>query len=193
LDQKHMNIYMVKDGFWIDIHLSKVNYRESDHRHFDKVLASTKIIDGYTQTATDNFLYGSYFYLRDDPGRAIFYYEKALKCHSESPSLEPDLWRITVDNLAVAYGMSGDLANSERLLLDAIRQDPSYPMFYYNLACTYAEMGDKTDAINNLVKAYERKNNMIAGEQLPNPREDLSFRMLLDDPAFVAALTNLEL
>lgn len=192
LDQKHLNIYMAKDGFWIDIHLSKVNYREADRAHFDKVLASTRIIEGYIQTAMDNFLYASYYYMRDDLGNAIVYYEKALQGHLGASPLDHDLWRVSVDNLAMAYGISGDLANSERVLLEGIKQDPTYPMFYYNIACTYAEMGDKSNAIANLRRAFEHRDNMIAGEKFPDPRKDSSFKLLLDDPAFVTVLTENE-
>lgn len=192
INQKNFNVYMARDGFWIDIHLSKLYYRESDQRQFEKVLDGIRIIDDYNQTATDNFLFGSYFYLKNDLEKAIAYYEKALKCHPSDSLPERNLWRVTVDNLAMAYGLNGDLANSERVLLEGIQQDPSYPMFYYNIACTYAGMGEKANAIANLRKAYERRANMIVGEEFPDPRKDPSFKLLLNDPAFVTVLTDHE-
>lgn len=34
LKQQHMNAHFVKDGVWIDMHLSKVDYREADRKLF---------------------------------------------------------------------------------------------------------------------------------------------------------------
>ena len=34
VDQKNMHAYFVRDGFWIDFHLSQMAYREADHDRF---------------------------------------------------------------------------------------------------------------------------------------------------------------
>jgi hypothetical protein len=34
LRQQHMNAHFVKDGVWIDVHMSKVNYRQTDRELF---------------------------------------------------------------------------------------------------------------------------------------------------------------
>lgn len=43
VDQKHFNAYLVRDGFWIDVHLSKMQYRERDREKFEKILESIRI------------------------------------------------------------------------------------------------------------------------------------------------------
>ena len=43
MDQQHLNAYISKDGIWIDIHLSKMNWQEeSDRPAFDAILDSVR-------------------------------------------------------------------------------------------------------------------------------------------------------
>lgn len=57
-------------------------------------------------------------------------------------------------------------------------------MFYYNLACAYAEMNNLDDAIKNLKLAFSHKANLIPGERMPDPAGDDSFARFLSDPRF---------
>ena len=43
LRQQHMNAHYVVDGVWIDVHMSKVDYRESDRKIFVDFLRSIRI------------------------------------------------------------------------------------------------------------------------------------------------------
>jgi hypothetical protein len=45
LNQKHHNAYIAKDGVWIDIHLSKVNYTPGEEKRFFAILDSVKFVD----------------------------------------------------------------------------------------------------------------------------------------------------
>ena len=38
IDQKNMHAYFVKDGYWIDIHVSKVSYQEADRNLFVELI-----------------------------------------------------------------------------------------------------------------------------------------------------------
>lgn len=42
LRQQHMNAHYVKGGIWIDVHLSKVNYKKSDRELFLKFIHSIR-------------------------------------------------------------------------------------------------------------------------------------------------------
>jgi hypothetical protein len=64
-------------------------------------------------------------------------------------------------------------------------------MFYYNLACAYAEMHDLDNAITNLKSAFEYKENMISGERIPDPATDDSFTRFLKNEKFRLALDEL--
>ena len=87
--------------------------------------------------------------------------------------------------------MRGDLKKAHALLDDAIKQDPDYPLNYYNLACAFAEDGDKAKLLTNLSLAFQYKKNVLSGEQMPDPRSDSSFQKYVRDPDFVKLMTDL--
>lgn len=47
LNQKNLNAFLVKGLFWIDIHVSKVNFSSEDYKLFESILKSVKINDSY--------------------------------------------------------------------------------------------------------------------------------------------------
>ncbi len=102
-----------------------------------------------------------------------------------------DQHRILVDQLVIAYGISGNLKKAHSLLDDAIRQDPDYPLNYYNLACAFAEEGDKAKMLANLSMAFQRKDHVLKGEQMPDPRTDDSFQKYVHDDDFVKLMKRL--
>jgi len=99
--------------------------------------------------------------------------------------------RILTDQLVMAYGINGDLKKAHTLLDDAIKQDPEYPLNYYNLACAFAEDGDKAKLLVNLALAFQHKNNALSGEQMPDPRADSSFQKFVRDPDFAKLMRDL--
>src|SRR5437899_2875601 len=95
----------------------------------------------------------SAFYLNEDYKHAIVGYEKALDLEKKQRTLSETLWRVLVDNLGMSYGITGDLKKAKETFEYGLSKDPKYPMFHYNLACTYAEMGDMDKTISNLNQA----------------------------------------
>jgi tetratricopeptide (TPR) repeat protein len=134
---------------------------------------------------------GSVFYLQHDFKRAIPPYQRAVDLEKEKSTLDKTLWRVLVDNLGMAYGISGDLKKAKETFEYGLSKDPKYPMFHYNLACTYAEMNDVDKAILYLKQAFEYRENMIKGEPMPDPRTDSSFERFLNNDKFVKALREL--
>ncbi|MDX6406005.1 MAG: hypothetical protein QOH70_3460 [Blastocatellia bacterium] len=128
---------------------------------------------------------GSAFYLEHDFKRAIPPYQKAVDLEKEKPTLDKTLWRVLVDNLGMAYGISGDLKKAKETFEYGLSKDPKYPMFHYNMACTYAEMNDVDKAIIYLKQAFEYKENMIKGEPMPDPRTDSSFERFLNNDSLL--------
>jgi tetratricopeptide (TPR) repeat protein len=118
-------------------------------------------------------------------------YEKALALEKGGRHLSTDQHRIVTDQLAMAYGISGRLGKARDLLDAAIRQDPGYPLNYYNLACTFAEQGDEDKMLANLDLAFQRKANVLKGEQMPDPTADPSFHRYVRDPGFVSLMRKL--
>jgi tetratricopeptide (TPR) repeat protein len=92
----------------------------------------------------------------------------------------------------MSYGISGGLQQAKVTFEYGLTQDPEYPMFYYNLACTYGEAKNMQQAIEELRLAYKYKANIIAGETLPDPLKDDSFRLFVNDDGFVKAVTDMQ-
>jgi tetratricopeptide (TPR) repeat protein len=135
---------------------------------------------------------GSAHYIRNDYKKAIIPYSKALELEKKEPTLDKTLWRVLIDNLGMAYGVSGQLAKAKETFEYGLSKDPSYPMFYYNLACTYGEMNDLDNAIVNLELALQHKDNAIPGEGMPNPATDSSFERFLKNERFRKVLSDIE-
>src|SRR6202041_2155860 len=89
-----------------------------------------------------------------------------------NPQLDRTSWRGLVENLGMAYGITGDLPHAEVSFNYGLSKDPDYPMFYYNLACVNAERIGMDKTIDYLKKASPLKANPIAGEGMPDPRQD---------------------
>ena len=136
---------------------------------------------------------GSISYRKNDYKEAAMYYQRALDLEKKKRTLPQDLWRVLVDNLAMSYGIPGDLKKSKEVLEYGISQDPKYPNFYYTLACAYAEMNDLDHTISSLKTAFDYRANTISGETLPDPRKDDSFQRFMNEPRFKKLLASLPL
>src|SRR2546421_863549 len=134
---------------------------------------------------------GSKFFLDGDYKRAIPPYQKALDREKEISTLGETIWRVMVDNLGMAYGISGDLKKAKDTFEYGLSKDPKYPMFNYNMACTFAEMNDVDKAISYLQQAFQNKENMIKGERFPDPWTDDSFQRFMKNDKFVNALKEM--
>jgi predicted Zn-dependent protease len=122
---------------------------------------------------------------------AVGPYEKARALEKSGKALSSDQHRILVDQLAMTYGISGQLKKTHELLDEAIRQDPEYPLNYYNLACAFAEEGNKAKLLENLDLAFRRKVHVLKGEEMPDPRSDSSFQKYVRDEDFVKLMNAL--
>jgi len=171
------------DNAYIDLHVSKVNYVEADEPLFAAVLASMRI-DKVQRSSLELAAEGSRLYLQHDFKGAIGPYSQALELEKASPKLEKSLWYVLIDNLGMSYGITGDLQKAKETFDYGVSKDPRYPIFYYNLACTFAEMGNAAEAGSYLKKAFEYKANVLPGENVPDPRKDDSFKKLMENKEF---------
>ena len=131
------------------------------------------------------------FYLAEKYHEAIKHYQKALDLEKKEPKLDKTTWRVLIDNLGMAYGVTGDLTRAKEVFDYGLSQDPSYPLFHYNLACTWAEMNDPQRAMESLKTAFQFRENVIAGEKMPDPRKDPSFKRLMKNKEFRALVDQL--
>lgn len=184
IHQKNVFAYILQEETIITVHVSSMNTTKQDEEIFNELFESIKIISDYHPTTFEYFAYGSYFYNLDNLSRAIEFYEIILSLEVEEHTLSDQLWLITIDNLGMSYGISGDLDNSRRIFEFGLSQRPEYPMFHYNMACVYGEENNLDMAIKWLESAHKFVANSLPGEQLPDPSKDQSFNSFLDKPKF---------
>ena len=134
----------------------------------------------------------SNYYLEGNYKKAIPLYQKAVDLEKKERKLPKALWIVVVDNLAMAYGITGDIKSSMSVLEYGISKEPTYPLFYYNMACGYGELGDEDKAILWLRLAFKHKANMIPGERFPNPETDSSFAKFRDSEKFQKAVAEMD-
>jgi len=184
LQQKNLFACLIHDDVFIDFHFSKVQFKPGEEQLFMAVLQTIKFEEGIRRTSMDYFLSGSAYYRNRNYKSAIGPYQKSLDLEKQDPKLEQSLWRVLVDNLGMAYGITGDLDNAQAVFEYGLTKDSTYPLFYYNLACTWAERNDMEKAMTYLEKAFSYKANVIPGEQMPDPRKDDSFQRFMKNDKF---------
>jgi predicted Zn-dependent protease len=134
---------------------------------------------------------GQTFFKEEKYAEAVGPYEKAQALEKGGTQLSSDQHRILVDQLVMAYGISGQLKKAHSLLDEAIMQDQEYPLNYYNLACVFAEESNKEKMLANLALAFQRKDHALKGEQIPDPRSDSSFHKYIRDDEFLKLIKTL--
>jgi tetratricopeptide (TPR) repeat protein len=198
LNQRNIFACLAREDIYADVHISKVSFRPSEESLLmayvegARVLDKTSGVSSSGPTSLDYFKEGSVHYEKGDFKGAIEPYQKALDLEKLNPTLGQTLWRVLLDNLAIAYGITGDLKNSRDVIMYGISEDPTYPLFYYNMACVYAESKDLDNTMASLKKAFQYKQNMIPGETMPNPRTDDSFQSFMHTKQFLDLLDSLE-
>jgi tetratricopeptide (TPR) repeat protein len=202
INQKNMRMHFVRDGYWIDMHISKVLYEEADRASFDAFVKSiafapkapkqspieSEVVPG---SADDYWLKGSAAYMQQDYEHATEWYTKALDLEKKKRSLKDEAWRVLIDNLGMAQAMTGNLESARQTFAYGVSQDSVYPMFYYNLACTHAELGNLDESMAYLKQAFKFRQNVIAGEEMPDPETDSSFQKYLKEKRFLQTMKEI--
>ena len=134
---------------------------------------------------------GSAFYLLEIYAKSAELYSEALILEKKQRQLAEDLFKVLIDNLGMSYGLVGDLEEAKETFEYGLTLYPKYPMFQYNLACTYAEMNDLGNAISYLKRAFKHEEYMIPGEEMPDPSKDSSFARFLKDERFQVVLKQI--
>lgn len=117
-------------------------------------------------------------------------YEAALRMVDTS-SHPRTLRRVTTDQISLSLRLAGQLEQTRAVNEAAIAVDPSYPLYFYNLACADAAQGDAKAARIHLQQAFDRRSNTLPGEVLPDPATDPSILKLKPDASFWAFVQSL--
>jgi len=197
-NQKNIFGCLIKDDVLVDIHISKVFFKAADQPMFDALLQSFHFVPREASAASVPsgnslilFQEGSRYFIAHQYPESIRPYQKALEIEKSTPTLDKNIWRVLIDNLSIAYGITHDLTSAGEALTYGVSKDPDYPLFYYNLACVTAEKGDLPDTENYMKLAFERRDNMIPGETFPDAGVDDSFQKLLLQKEFRQFLNTL--
>jgi tetratricopeptide (TPR) repeat protein len=197
-NQKNIFGCLIKEDVFVDIHISKLFFRASDQPLFDALLQSIHFVpreaaDMHVPAGNSMLFFqqGSRYYLAHQYREAIGPYRQAFEIEKSTPTLGKNLWRVLLDNLSIAYGITGDLTHARETLNYGVSKDPDYPLFYYNLACVTAEKGSVPETEKYLKLAFERRGNIIPGETFPDARIDDSFQKLLLQKEFRQFLNSL--
>ena len=135
---------------------------------------------------------GNALYQQSKYAEAIPLFQEAFELEKAEPQLDRTLWRGLIDSLGIAYGMTGHLKKAKATFEQGIQADPTYPMFHYNLACTFAEMNDLDHAMQSLTTAFRHRKNQNPGEEkMPDPRQKLSFQRFMKNDTFRNLVNNL--
>jgi tetratricopeptide (TPR) repeat protein len=206
VQQRNAFACIPKNDVYVDIHLSKIQFKPKEEALFDSVLASIHFVDqpGTNSGATpsdssakassatlESFNEGSRYFLQQNFAAAIGPYQKALDAEKQNPTLDKTLWHVLIDNLGMAYGITGDLDRAEATFNYGVSKDPEYPLFYYNLACVAAGRNDMDKTMQFLQTAFAHKGNIIQGETMPDPSHDDSFQAFMANPRFRDFVNNL--
>jgi predicted Zn-dependent protease len=116
---------------------------ERDFRQITKQFPSNIVAQVYL---------GQALFRQEKYAESIGPFEKARDLEGSGIKLNLEQHRILTDQLAMAYGITGHLPQVHTLLDDAIRRDPEYPLNYYNLACTFAEEGNKKKMLTSFCR-----------------------------------------
>jgi tetratricopeptide (TPR) repeat protein len=191
VEQKNIFACLPKGDVYVDVHLSKASFVASDQAALSSVLKSVRFVEKAAAESPrpqlgsiDYWRQGSKFYVVADYAKAIEQYQKGLDLEKRNRKLDQTTWRVMVDNLGMAYGITGKSDSAEEVFRYGISVDSSYPLFYYNLACVYAERDDMDSAMRYLSTAFKYRQNVIAGEKMPDPRGDDSFQRFMKNEKF---------
>ena len=201
LEQKNIHAYLGGGEVCAEVHLSRVRFQPEQQQMFEDVLSTVRLLpDAASEEARGvsreemNYLgEASRYYLQKNYSAAAQAYQKALDLEKQQGALNPNMFRVLVDNLGMAYAFTGKLDKSKEIFAYGITQDPEYPMFYYMMACTYGEMGKMDEALDQLRLAYKYRANMIPGEgPIPDPLKDDSFRRFAQNEKFVQTVHEMQ-
>lgn len=154
------------------------------------ILASYRLYEEYVPQYKDAWFYAQVLYDSKAYGAAAPIYETALEKLNDGVGAKAGpldiktARRLLTDQAGMSYGMSGNIAKARALFEKGIAADPEYPLYYYNLACADAEEQNLAGARKHLEAAFARRANVNAGETMPDPTEDDSFKPYRGDKGF---------
>lgn len=184
VNQMNMHAYLARNGYCAEVHLSRSNYSPEVYDDLMKILKEVRSSNGIDPAISLQFDFAMMYYSAEEYDSAIVEYEKVLDRQDELMKYNKYFWYIAYENLSRSYNMAGYPDKAIEICERGLRRDKKYPMFYYTMACVYAEQGNGSLVLENIHKAYKYEDNMLLGEPLPDPLENESFQEMLKSDKF---------
>jgi len=177
--QQHVYGVVASHDSCAEIQIVKPDYTAPDDAAIQAVLQSLSFDSGYVPVSTDYFLMARLI-TQLSQGRGFLgsaaYYQRALDTMpADAPVV---IRRAVIDQLSTAYDRIGQADKGRVANEAAIKTDADYPMYYYNLARIDAEDFKVGEAKAHLQQAWDRKANLPASQQMPDPTLDPSLQKL---------------
>jgi tetratricopeptide (TPR) repeat protein len=194
----HLLAYLGSRDLCSEVHLSKSGFTPADQNAFEQVLATVRLLpdeSGLQSPGVENsssfMAQGDEFKAESNYAAAARAYQRAFDLEKANRTFENDLFLDLISRLAFAYRMNGDLNKAKATLDYGLSQSADYPIFHYDLACTYAQMGKVDETLGELRQAYAHSAK-VAPTQVPaSPQEDSCFSKIANDPRFAAEVQKL--
>jgi hypothetical protein len=150
--QKTIHAYLRAGDLCAEVHLSKAGFEPGDQSLFEEILSTAKLLpdrspagnQGQIAAPPPSELPSSTF-----AKAANTIYSRTIRPQQpfiRRPSTEKQtthfiqrLFPRPCRQPGMSYGISGRLQQEKVTFEYGLTQDPEYPMFYYNLACTYGK------------------------------------------------------
>lgn len=196
----HLLSYWGAGDLCAEVHLIKAGFTQQDQTAFEQVLASVRLYPdrsglqspGQVQESSSSLMaQGNELYAQGDYRGALKYYQRAFDLEKNSRTFDKDLYLELISRLAFCYRLIGNLAKARETLDYGFSQDAEYPIFHYDMACIYAQMGKLDETLGQLREAYKYRANASPGEMPPDPTGDSCFQKFAADPRFTDAVQKL--
>ena len=183
IDQRHVNAHLLRDGVWIDVHLSKVHYTPQDDALFEAIIKTIRLAPkGIADVDYDAAV------LRLSPTTALGYfgragvhfrrgdYPKAIADFTEVIGLEPD-FAGSYKGRALAYRRTGA---PDRAIADydqVVRIEPGDTLGYFGRGSVRGDRGEHEPAIADFSEVIRLDpKHVLAHEQRGRAYEQLGKR-----------------
>jgi tetratricopeptide (TPR) repeat protein len=199
---RQLYAYLGSRDLCVQVNLSKANFSPDDQKAFEQILASVRLLPDQSgikaaaqtqETSSSLMAQGDEAREQSNYAAAARSYERAFALEKATRTFPDDMFLDLISRLGFAYRMNGNLAKAKDTLDYGLAQNSDYPIFHYDMACVYAQMGDVDQSVGHLRTAYQHRAK-VAPTQLPAyPAEDGCFSKIANDPRFVDAVQKLQL
>ena len=191
--QRNIDAFLSRNGCWIGVLISKVGVKPGDEDVFQSIVSAIRFNDNFAPNAGDLTAWGGFFMSKQKYAEAVRWYEKAMELEKAGSTLDHRQQVFLLDDLIICHGNLGHIQKAKELSELGLEQEPDYPSFYYNLACSYAELGKPESGLGKSEKSISKQVQIISGGQAwkiqrPTPR----FPNTSSDPGFAEFFSGLK-